>query len=152
MIVATKESVHMPLTIKLKKRQLLIANGITIRCPASTVLELESDAPVLFGERVMMAEDATTPARRLYFAIQMAFIGRDDARERSMQDGQRLADELSSVAQSEHLCSIIDRAMVAAGTERFLEALELIRRVVRLEDHALGFEAREVEAGQTPVT
>jgi flagellar biosynthesis repressor protein FlbT len=65
----------MPLTINLKPREKLILNGVVIENsgPMAKIL-IHTNAALLREKDVLPEEKATTPARRIYFAIQCQYL------------------------------------------------------------------------------
>lgn len=59
----------------------MILNGAVIRFKTRARLELNSHARFLFGKQVMEPQEATTPARRVYYALQQAYTGPEALRE-----------------------------------------------------------------------
>ena len=68
----------MTLRISLRDGEKVIVNGAVLRSVGRTDLRLENSASVLRGHDVMTPEQATTPARRLYFACMLAYIDSGD--------------------------------------------------------------------------
>lgn len=64
----------MTLRISLRDGEKVIVNGAVLRSTGRTQLCIESKAAILRGRDLMEAEDATTPARRLYHACITAYI------------------------------------------------------------------------------
>jgi flagellar protein FlbT len=65
----------MPLTINLKPREKLILNGVVIENSGPMAKILIHTNAALLREKDMIAEEkATTPARRIYFAIQCQYL------------------------------------------------------------------------------
>jgi flagellar protein FlbT len=65
----------MPLTINLKPHEKLILNGVVIENSGPMAKILIHTNAALLREKDMIAEDkATTPARRIYFAIQCQYL------------------------------------------------------------------------------
>ena len=58
----------------------MIVNGAPIRFRTKSRIELTAHARFLFGKQIMPPEEADTPARRIYFALQSAYIGTDEER------------------------------------------------------------------------
>lgn len=68
------------LRITLRDGEKAIVNGAVIRAVGRTQIMVENKVAILRGREVMRPEDATTPARQLYFAAMLAYIdptGRD---------------------------------------------------------------------------
>src|SRR3954466_8837282 len=68
------------LVLELRQGDLMVVNGAPIRFRNRTRIELAAKARFLFGKQIMEPETATTPARRIYFALQTAYIGVDSER------------------------------------------------------------------------
>src|SRR5271155_3046532 len=65
----------MPLTINLKPHERLIINGVVIENsgPAAKIL-VHNNAALLREKDIVTEEQATTPARRIYFALQCQYL------------------------------------------------------------------------------
>jgi flagellar protein FlbT len=65
----------MPLKISLKPHERMIIDGAVIRNGGNRCsLYIENSVPVLRQKDIMNEEDAASPARRIYFAIQLMYI------------------------------------------------------------------------------
>lgn len=72
------------LRITLRDGEKAIVNGAVLRAVGRTQLAVENQVSILRGREVMQPEEATTPARQLYFATMLAYI--DPARRTEHQD------------------------------------------------------------------
>ena len=68
------------LVLELRQGDLMVVNGASIRFRNRTRIELPVRARFLFGKQVMAPELANTPARRIYFALQTAYVGLEEMR------------------------------------------------------------------------
>lgn len=113
------------LVLKFRPGEALIINGAAIRFRTASEIVLPSKADILFGKQIMPPSDATTPARRLYFAIQNAYITRDEERgawlAKAFALHRDLRDALSHPKQLETL-SIIEQALHDRAFHRALKA------------------------------
>lgn len=120
------------LKISLKKGEKLVLNGAVLRAAARTELYLENDAAVLRGRDVMAADEADTPARRLYFACMMAYL--DPKRRANYQDDilTLLADLLAALESPEAKgwCMTFARHV---GAQDFYRALAICRSLMDYE-------------------
>ena len=66
----------------------LIINGASLRFRNRAMVELTAHARFLVGKQIMPPAQATSPARRIYFALQCAYIGTDDEREQGLISAQ----------------------------------------------------------------
>src|SRR4051812_22458519 len=62
------------LVLDLRQGETLIINGASIRFRSKARVELIARARFLFGKQIMSPEAADTPARRLYLALQAAYV------------------------------------------------------------------------------
>ena len=122
------------LVLELRPGDLLIVNGAPIRFRNRARVELVGRARFLFGKQVLTAEQATTPARRIYLAMQTAYVGRDDERDAALGQARALIAVYGESAGPEEPRRLMRQALLAAEAGEHYEALKLARRVLRLED------------------
>jgi flagellar protein FlbT len=132
------------LVLELRQGDFMIVNGAPIRFRTKARIELAAHARFLFGKQIMGPDEADTPARRIYFALQTAYIGTDDERPGGLVDARRLIGEFQTSTTSALARDILDRALEAAEADDCYKALKLVRRIIRHEDAVLS------EAGQSP--
>ena len=72
------------LRITLRDGEKAIVNGAVLRAVGRTQIAVETQVSILRGREVMQPEEATTPARQLYFAAMLAYI--DPANRGQHQD------------------------------------------------------------------
>ena len=81
---------------------------------------------------------ATTPARRIYFALQTAYIGAEDNRPRALVAARELINDFKAATTSALVRQILDDALAAAEVDDCFRALKLARHIIRHEDAVLG--------------
>jgi len=126
------------LVLELRQGEVMIVNGAPIRFRTKSRIELTAHARFLFGKQIMPPDQADSPARRIYFALQSAYIGSDDERRQGLQSAQELVVSFKAATTSGLACEILDRALAAAEADDCYQALKLVRRVIRHEDVVLG--------------
>ncbi|MFT8243055.1 flagellar biosynthesis repressor FlbT [Roseomonas sp. BN140053] len=126
------------LVLEMRQGDLMVVNGAPIRFRNRTRIELTAKARFLFGKQILSPDMATTPARRIYFALQTAYIGDEDERERGLLAARSLIEEFQAVTTSVLAREMLDRALAAAEADECYVALKLARRVMRHEDAVLG--------------
>ncbi len=126
------------LVLELRQGDMMIVNGACIRFRNKARIELAAKARFLFGKQIMPPDGADTPSRRIYFALQTAYIGTDDERLAGLKDALRLIREFQEATTSALAREILDRALRAATADDCYTALKLVRRVIRHEDAVLG--------------
>ncbi|MXP65676.1 flagellar biosynthesis repressor FlbT [Roseomonas sp. M0104] len=125
------------LVLELRQGDLLVVNGAPLRFRNRARVELTSRARFLFGKQIMSPEAATTPARRIYFAIQTAYIGNEEERARGLELARDLAGEFHAATTSAQARELLDSAIAAAEQDECYQALRMIRRLIQHEDAAL---------------
>jgi flagellar protein FlbT len=143
------------LVLELRAGELMVVNGTALRFRSRAKVELVSRARFLFGKQVMAPDEASTPARRIYFALQTAYVGPDELREDAMAELHRLVGEFQDATTSALARQLLDRALALAEAEDWYAALKNVRIVMRHEAAVLGLEMPaaipvEIPAGGLP--
>ena len=126
------------LILELRQGEVMVVNGAPIRFRTKTRLELTAHARFLFGKQIMAPDEADTPARRIYFALQAAYIGTDEERPVGLATARDLCKRFKEATTSPLAREILDRAITAAENDQCYAALKLARRIIRHEDAVLG--------------
>ena len=126
------------LILELKQNETMILNGVPLRFCNRVRIELCAHARFLFGKQIMPPDEADSPAREIYFALQSAYIGTDEERKRGLVSAHELAGRFKAATSSALARDILDRALAAAEADECYQALKLARRIIRHEDAVLG--------------
>jgi flagellar protein FlbT len=126
------------LVLELRQGEVMIVNGAPIRFRNKARIELTAKARFLFGKQIMPPEAADSPARRIYFALQAAYIGTEEERLAALAAARELIGAFQSATTSAMARDILDRALAAAEDDDCYRALKLVRRIIRHEDVVLG--------------
>jgi len=126
------------LVLELRQGEVMIVNGAPIRFRTKSRIELTAKARFLFGKQIMQPDQADSPARRIYFALQSAYIGTDLEREQGLVAARELVGAFKGATTSELAREILDAALAAAEADDCYRALKLARRIIRHEDAVLG--------------
>jgi len=126
------------LVLELRQGEMMIVNGAPIRFRTKSRIELTARARFLFGKQIMAPDQADSPARRIYFALQSAYIGTDDERVLGLEAAGELIAAFKSATTSALAREILDRAQACAEADDCYQALKLVRRIIRHEDAVLG--------------
>ena len=122
----------MPLKLSLKPGETFVVNGAVVRNgDRRGVLLLENQARVLREKDILRPNEATTPVRRVYFAImQMYLLGEIDGTAYT-QAAEAIASLLSTVTHEDERAGILEiSADVAAALYR---ALSRCRKMMTAE-------------------
>jgi flagellar protein FlbT len=128
------------LVLELRQGETMIINGAPIRFRTKTRIELTAHARFLFGKQIMAPHEADSPARRIYFALQSAYIGTEEERRTGLAAARELIAAFQEVTTSALARDILDRSLQAAEADDCYQALKLVRRIIRHEDSVLGRE------------
>ena len=134
--------------LELRQGEMMIINGAPIRFRTKTRIELTAHARFLFGKQIMAPDQADSPARRIYFALQSAYIGTDQERSSGLAAARDLIVAFQEATTSQLAREILDRSLQAAEADDCYQALKLVRRIIRHEDAVLG--RSDSMAGDTP--
>ena len=126
------------LVLELRQGDLMVLNGTSIRFRTKARIELVAKAKFLFGKQILPLAEANSPARRIYFALQTAYIGTEEERCVGLADARELITAFKIATTSALAIEILDRAMTAAEADDCYLALKLVRRIVRHEDAVMG--------------
>ena len=126
------------LVLELRQGDMMVVNGAPIRFRNRTRIELAAKARFLFGKQIMPPEAATTPARRIYFALQTAYIGTEEERSGGLEAARALIGEFQVATTSALAREMLRQALVLAEADDCYQALKLARRVMRHEEEVLG--------------
>lgn len=126
------------LVLELRQGDMMIVNGAPIRFRNRTRIELTARARFLFGKQLMTPDMANTPARRIYFALQTAYIGDHEERKVGLQLARDLIAEFREATTSNMVRELLDRSLHTAEADQCYQALKLARRVMRHEEVVLG--------------
>lgn len=126
------------LVLELRQGEVMILNGAPIRFRTKSRIELTAKARFLFGKQIMPLDQADSPARRIYFALQSAYIGSVDERPDGLRSARDLIEAFKTATTSTLARDILDRALAAAEADDCYQALKLTRRIIVHEDAVLG--------------
>ncbi len=126
------------LVLELRQGDMMVVNGAAIRFRTRSRIELTAHARFLFGRQIMPPNEADTPARRIYFALQTAYIGDEQERREGLKDAAILIEQFKGATTSASAVALLDSALACAQADKCYHALRLARRVVRHEDAVLG--------------
>ena len=126
------------LVLELRQGDMMVVNGAPIRFRNRVRIELAAKARFLFGKQIMPPEGADTPARRIYFALQTAYIGSEEERPGGLVASRALILEFQAATTSVLAREMLRGALALAEADDCYAALKLARRVMRHEEEVLG--------------
>jgi len=123
------------LRISLRDGEKIVVNGAVLRAVGRTDLVVENQVSVLRGREVMRPEEATTPARQLYFHTIMAYVDPAGSEEHQEKIIQALEVVMNLLPSEEAGAQSLSFAKHVAQLQ-FYKALGDCRQLIRLEDEA----------------
>jgi flagellar protein FlbT len=132
------------LILDMRPNDMIIINGAPIRVHGKVRLELNGHARFLFGKQIMGPGENNSPARRIYYAIQTAYIGNEHERGGGRADARRFCEDFAGATTSETVRGMLAEAMRAVDEDRCYQALKIVKRIVAHEDAVMAMAA---EAG-----
>jgi len=126
------------LVLELRQGEVMIVNGAPIRFRTRSRIELTAKARFLFGKQIMPPDQVDSPARRIYFALQSAYIGDEHEREGGLVSARSYIADFQTATTSDLVRIILNQALIAAEEDDCYQALKLIRRIILHEDAVLG--------------
>ena len=130
------------LVLELHAGEAIIVNGASFRFRTRSRIELTTRARFLFGKQIMAPEHADSPARRIYFALQLAYIGTDEERAHGLEQARGTIADFRMATTSVLAHEILDRMLASVEADECYAALKLARRIIRHEDSVLGRSAK----------
>lgn len=128
----------MPLKLSLKPGEKFVLNGAVVQNgDRRTTLVLQNKASVLREKDIMQPEQATTPARRIYFPMMMMYLDEAGASRYYDEFAERLTEFVGVIRNAEVLADCVSISKHAMARE-FYRALMLCRKLIEYEDMRLG--------------
>lgn len=125
----------MPLRIKLPAKEKVIINGAVIEnAGEATTIILHNKADILRRKEVMKEEDAVSPSRRIYYALQCAYLFKND-RKKYLDAYHSYAGDYVEAAPSAK--PLLDEIEDYVSKERYYEALRKTLKVIEHETERL---------------
>jgi flagellar protein FlbT len=122
------------LVLELKQDDLIIINGAVIKFRVKTRIEINGKARFLFGKQVLLPHESNSPGRKIYFALQTAYVGGDEERAAGLAEARRLIAAARAATASAMAQDVLDRMLGFAEAGECYEALKLCRTVIRHEE------------------
>lgn len=111
---------------------MMVVNGATILFRNKCRIELVSHARFLFGKQIMAVQEAETSMRRLYYKLQIAYVGPVEDRAGATDDARARLTELRQAVVGDAAITL-GAVADAFEAEDFYKALKLLRMMIRDE-------------------
>lgn len=125
----------MALKITLKPHEKMILGGAVVRCGDSKCrFIVENNVPILRQNSILSVENADSPARRIYFAIQMMYVD-----EAHIAQHQKIYWEMvrQFLEAAPSTLEIVDHTNELILTGDYYQALRSARRLIDYEQEVI---------------
>jgi len=136
----------MPLKLSLKPGERFVLNGAVVQNgDRRASLVLQNKASVLREKDIMQQDEATTPARRIYFPLMMMYLDEGTAAQHHEEFVRRMSEFMTVVRNPDVLaeCVSISKHVLARD---YYKGLHLCRKLIDYEDERLSNVASGVSA------
>jgi len=141
----------MPLKIELKPGERAILNGVVIEGASDgrTEFVVLNRATIMRERHIIREEDANTPIKRLYFALQMLYI-EPAQRETYLPLFYNYAKALETTLSLPTLKFALEQIVASAEGGQFYEALKICRAMIDTEERLFEY-SRVLKEHQKPI-
>jgi flagellar protein FlbT len=124
----------MALVINLKPgERVIIGDALVTNDGASARLTIQGDVPILRKKDIMLADDADTPCKKLYLAVQLMYVSRDP--KPMYETYFTLARQIQDAAPSTAPFILAVNEKIIAGA--YFQALKEARNLIEYENNLL---------------
>ena len=121
----------MPLLIKLAPGEKIVINGVAVENGGDhTTLRILNQANILRAKDILTFTEASTPAKRIYYALQCLYLFSDN-QEQHLEHARTYLDDFVKAAPSSAplICEIIDHLQ----RSDFYQMLKVAKKLVEYE-------------------
>ena len=116
----------------------MVINGAGIHFVTGAEIRLANKARFLFGRQIMAPHEANTAARRIYCALQTAYVGEPHEQPSALTEAAYYIEQFANETTSRTARRLLAEALAAARAGECYRALKIARRIVAHEDAVLG--------------
>ena len=129
----------MSLKLTLKPGEKIIINGAVVQNGAAkTALTVENTAVILRQKDILQEDAANSPAKRIYFAIQMSYLD-ESARPSYLQSTNQLMRQFVGAVATQEVCDIVLPMGADLARGQFFQALKKCKKLIAYEEKRLNY-------------
>jgi flagellar protein FlbT len=129
----------MPLKLNVKPGEKFVVNGaVMVAGNKGASLVLQNEATILLGKDIMQEEDATTPAKRIYFAILLMYLdttGRDSIKPTFMG----LLEDFMEATTFAEVQKTLLHILQDVNSGKFYRALKTCKALIAYEEQVFAY-------------
>ena len=127
-----QEEDHMPLKMTLKPGERMILAGAAITNGRTTAnLIIENNVPILREKDILNEKEASSPARRIYYVIQLMYLDRENRISYHGTYWDLVRDYIQATPSA---LSLVDEISGHLLKEHYYSALKIAKKLIRHED------------------
>jgi flagellar protein FlbT len=127
----------MGLKLNLRANERLVINGALLTALKPTSLLINNQVSMLLERHIMRPEHAKTPARRVYFAIQCAYIADASERPPYLEQALGYIKDFEGATESGKVRTLLGDIRRHLEHRAYYEALKLCRDLISYEEVVL---------------
>lgn len=125
----------MALKLSLKPHERLVIGGAVItNGAAKTEFVVENKVPILRHKHIIGPKEANTPAKRIYFTIQLMYVDGENLADHHKLYWELVHDFLDAIPRSVVIIDQINETILQA---KYYDALKLARKLINFEEEVL---------------
>jgi flagellar protein FlbT len=129
----------MALKLTLKPEEKVIINGAVIaNAGAKTTLSIENSAIILRQKDILTEEQADTPAKRIYFCLQLAYLDTDHERD-YLEKANLLVRDFIEAAPTEEVREILEPVGIDVSARNYFKAMKQLKKLIAYEEKRLNY-------------
>ncbi|MBI3513898.1 MAG: flagellar biosynthesis repressor FlbT [Proteobacteria bacterium] len=140
----------MGLKLNLRANERLVINGALLTALKPTSLLINNQVSMLLERHIMRPEHANTPARRVYFAIQCAYIADASERQVFLDQATTYIQDFEGATESPKVRGLLTDMRRNVEQRAYYDALKLCRDLIGYEQIVLNLPP--LDAFSTPAT
>ncbi len=127
----------MPLSLTLKPGERVILAGAVIKNGSSVAhLQIENRVTLLRQKDVLTEQEATSPCKKIYFVVQLMYVGDGLTSELAQVYWDLVRDVLAAAPSTKELISQISAYIVGAD---FYPALKVAKKLISYEEELISY-------------
>ncbi len=129
----------MSLKLTLKPGERVVVNGAVLTNGASKItIGIENQATILRHKDLMQPEEANTPAKRIYFQVQLAYLDPDNRDEYLRSTNQLVRDFVGAVPTAE-VTEMLEPLGQEIASGKYFQALKRCKKLMAFEETRLNY-------------
>ncbi len=130
----------MPLKVNLRAGERIIINGALISADSSIGLTIHNKVTLMLERQLIRPDEATTPARRIYYAIQNAYVADPEEHPNWLDQANRFIDDYAEATTKPLIRKKVAAIRLHLASNEYYAALRLARELFAHDDKMLALD------------